>query len=880
MWLFSLLACSSPSFAPRQEAPPLLEPQDHLTGDEGSCGFGAWGRIPIDENTIFVQADAAPDGDGSEAWPFQSLQEGANAAGERGGGLVAVAAGQYTDKLIFGAQHAGVHVVGRCKERVILDGSAWAEGYFLEQALIRATLTSDVSLAGVTIQRAGLGISVVDGGFTIKNSRITQSGGVGFFAYGDTTWVSAEDLQIDDAVPREIEGMGYYGIGMFIQAGAELVASRLTLHDNVRMGIYGLNSTISLDDTVITQTRPAEQGEYRPGIDAPTVDDILGVGIFAVGEAGEMTLSVRNTHVEGNAQGGIFLSHTNATLDNVEIRDTWMDARHPHGGGLLVSDSSTVVANDLTVEDNDYSGIYTILGNSVHAGPSTLTLQSCDVRGTRQAEGSNFSAGVVITNGTLEAHDLWVADNDVIGLGGILSTITLSDSIIEKSSIAHGILNLADIEDGKLSLYEAFIELFGFISYPQFARLEGAWTRYQEAQEAATNIMLTDSDFQSHDLTLRDGDGIVASLSQLHLEQTSISSTTSANGIYLQNSQLYAKDLKIFDLIGGGLRAYDSTLQIQDLTVHNISLPTSDPDVPTSNTECQSRSGQAFEGCGGWGFAVHESKLTLQQAHISATTNLGMVLSSSNASLDHVQVEQVEPHGSYRYGIGVGVIDSTVTATELSVVDNQGVGLYVMADTNVTAHVTCHGCRFSRNGFVNVGQYLIPFRLYQSAIGDPVTPMEQVSDYGLWSVGGDLHMVNTIVYPHAVAGLLLGYIQSNPVTLQGNVFYGVPSAEGNNYPHGTPIFVHDSLHTDSLSVVDNQFLDSEIAIFLHHAAGIFEGNTFSNTDTSLWQQNCLAKGSKSVVDMEDAVICAQPYDHGVVLDYEAWALAFNVQAAE
>jgi hypothetical protein len=48
-------------------------------------------------------------GDGSAASPLGSIQAGADLAGSRGGGLVAIAAGTYVENLELGEAHRGSH---------------------------------------------------------------------------------------------------------------------------------------------------------------------------------------------------------------------------------------------------------------------------------------------------------------------------------------------------------------------------------------------------------------------------------------------------------------------------------------------------------------------------------------------------------------------------------------------------------------------------------------------------------------------------------------------------------------------------------------------------------------------------------------------------
>ena len=87
------------------------------------CGLGRWGNLEVDGNTVFVDVQAEEGGDGSEQAPFTSIQDGLDAVGKAGGGMVAVAAGTYVENLLLSQDHNGVHLAGRCRELVVTDGS-------------------------------------------------------------------------------------------------------------------------------------------------------------------------------------------------------------------------------------------------------------------------------------------------------------------------------------------------------------------------------------------------------------------------------------------------------------------------------------------------------------------------------------------------------------------------------------------------------------------------------------------------------------------------------------------------------------------------------------------------------------------------------------
>ncbi|MDP6935552.1 MAG: hypothetical protein QGG40_21715, partial [Myxococcota bacterium] len=92
-----------------------------------ACGTGTWGDLETDGDTIYVDGSAEEGGDGSKESPFTVIQEGLDAQGEDG--MVAVAAGTYVENLEVTSDHSGVHLAGRCRELVTVDGSRATEAY-------------------------------------------------------------------------------------------------------------------------------------------------------------------------------------------------------------------------------------------------------------------------------------------------------------------------------------------------------------------------------------------------------------------------------------------------------------------------------------------------------------------------------------------------------------------------------------------------------------------------------------------------------------------------------------------------------------------------------------------------------------------------------
>ncbi len=91
----------------------LAIPGEKVCREIVACGDDPYGGAADD--AVFVDASAAPGGDGTRARPFQTIMDGVNAA--KVGATVAIAAGQYREDVIL---DRSVHLRGRCPAKVQL----------------------------------------------------------------------------------------------------------------------------------------------------------------------------------------------------------------------------------------------------------------------------------------------------------------------------------------------------------------------------------------------------------------------------------------------------------------------------------------------------------------------------------------------------------------------------------------------------------------------------------------------------------------------------------------------------------------------------------------------------------------------------------------
>ncbi len=396
----------------------------NLDGDEcvpQGCGVGTWGGLEVDTSTVYVDIAAAAGGDGSEGAPFTSIQAGLNAAGQAGGGMVAVARGSYSENLEIGTDHADVHLAGRCQELVVLDGVQLPT----ETPVIAVGSSgAAATLSGLTISGAGhYGISVSSGRVTLFDITIADSRNVGIFAYQSgimTTTLLAEsctiagtrglgivadrtgtEVTIRDSTIRDTrpDEEGRYGYGAYADDGARLVLEHTFLHGNHVIGLVARDSrtTVIIRDSTIQDTQPDEDGQF-------------GYGAYARNGA---RLMLEHTILHGNHTHGLVArdSDTRVSIRDSTIEDTVPDEDGRYGYGVYAAEGSELLLERTTVDGNKGFGLFAVDSST------TVTLTDSTITNTTAIDDNDTAAGVVILYGAwLQADGLFAAANEGPGL--------------------------------------------------------------------------------------------------------------------------------------------------------------------------------------------------------------------------------------------------------------------------------------------------------------------------------------------------------------------------------------------------------------------------------------------------------------------------------
>jgi len=492
---------STEDTAPTHDTGPVPDTESgcdtgHLDDDgecvPAACGTGRWGSLDTDEGTVYVDIAAAENGDGSEAAPFTSIQEGLDAAGDVDGGMVAVAAGSYPETLELGRGHDGIRLAGRCSELVIIDASV---GSGNTPGIDVSLSSSEVEVSGVTVGGSRyVGVWFGSGTMTIRDSLVVgsedagvvaiQAGinataltmegcqvrgntSVGVVAYDSGTSVILQETAIEDTQPDENGETGY---GAEVWGGASLVAEACAFRRNIAVGVLADDSgtSVILRETAIEDTQPIESGEDGVGLevyDGASLDaegcevrgnsavgllahvsdtsvslqetaiedtrpDVNGRYGYGIEVWGGTSLAMEACEVAGNTGIGLLAydSGTTVALYESVIEDTQPNERADGGHGIQVSEGASLHAEACQVRGSAGTGVA-----AGHSG-TTVTLLETAIEDTRPIENAEAGNGIQVSEGaTLDAEACQVRGNENVGIAVFDSgtTVVLQETAIE-----------------------------------------------------------------------------------------------------------------------------------------------------------------------------------------------------------------------------------------------------------------------------------------------------------------------------------------------------------------------------------------------------------------------------------------------------------------
>ncbi len=417
------LGCPHPDDRPQPEALDCAE-GFHVDGEicvPEACGTGTWGDLLVDEAAIYVDAAAQDGGDGSAEAPLRAIQPALDLAGSRGGGLVAVAAGTYSETLLLGMDHSGVHLAGRCRELVTLDASGGDEN---TPGIRTLAAYGYVKVSGLTISNSiSYGIRALSGTAALVDLRVVGSahGGIGASKLLETptvlsvsgceltdnagsgieVWQPGTTVMLEDTIVRGTlpHGTGGYGDGIHVSDGAALTALRCDIAANTRAGIACLEmgTEVLLVDTSVRDTVQPGSGYYGDGVWVQS-----GAALSAVG-----------CNISGNSEAAFWIEDraTEVSLVDTRIRDTLSSEADGWGNGIFIREGSKLSVEGCELAGNRVEGIFA-------TGSGTeVALTDTTIRGTLPDSSGCFGQGIVLSGGaSLSAVCCELVGNSMAGI--------------------------------------------------------------------------------------------------------------------------------------------------------------------------------------------------------------------------------------------------------------------------------------------------------------------------------------------------------------------------------------------------------------------------------------------------------------------------------
>lgn len=429
-WLASGLPCPEGWRSVREADVGVCDP--YPEGGRASCGAGEAhfpgepGCRPVGDacpsgpfadglpagGVVYVDANAAAGGNGTEAAPYASLSD--VSWGTLGAGaVVALARGSYGGGVVL---EPGVTLVGACAAETVLPGPS---SVLSTPPTVRMTSAGEAAVVrNVTIADAPrLGVLVSDGGsLRLEGVVVERSTGVGV---GLTD--AGSELVARDVVVREVQAQmdDETGVGFAVMPGTRLEATRVIVEDNRLVGLFaqGPDAEVSLADAVVA------------GTESTGLSRLFGRGM---GLQTGVHLVAERVLIASNRTAGIYLAdaETTATLTDVVVRDTApQEADMEMGRGIEAQRGASVTATRLVIARNHARGVLVSSG-------ARAVLSDAVIVETRERV-SNAGAGfglAVQEGGRLEADRVVVARNlevsaSAVGEG---TTLVLRDAIIRE----------------------------------------------------------------------------------------------------------------------------------------------------------------------------------------------------------------------------------------------------------------------------------------------------------------------------------------------------------------------------------------------------------------------------------------------------------------
>ena len=834
-----------------------------------ACGYSNWGDLDTTETTVYVDASAETGGDGSIDAPFDTIQQGADAAGDAGGGLVAVAAGTYAESVLMYIGNDGVHLAGRCPQLVTISGG---DDPYYAAIWVSGTANTSVEVSGLTIRGShGGGIDVLVGELTVSDVDAVDNEMYGVFAGGELSRLVVRDAIIRESRPDNT-GWGGWGVYVYeggtveienseihsnkdvgvllLDSGTEVYLDGVTVHgtfvDNMGLAGYGLyageGARLVLDDSVVEGNTTVGLVAMGPGTSVsisnsqivstlPDGDGDMGIGLFA---EDRVTLDISGSVISGNSSAGIKVSGPDSvvTVSDTQFLDTQNNDSWAAGGhGLDASGGVWLSATSLLFQRNTYAAVE-LTGMDVAATFDDVRIEDTCAHGNQ-----DLGLGVVVRDG---------------------ADLHASSLVIERSTTA-GVLAIGEMTE--VTLVDCEIR----DTYPPSSAVGGYGVQaYSGADLNLTSCLLERNTV--HGMSLIDA-GTRAYLEDVEVRETRSDDHGNAGvGIYIG--------------YGASLEAEGATFEGNEGVGVHVAGPASSAFLGQSLV-----SGTTMTSEQAWGFGVAASAggvLDLVDTTIEDSTSLGAAALGNGST---VILEDVSITGTRRGAVtvagvgGIAMDGGDWEGTNVTVEGTEGPGLLTTGDGSVS----CTACDLVGNGFAGAVGWGGDLEIVDSSIRGVTPDASLGGGVGVFVLPGDtttneLSITGTEIEESTFAAVWFqgeGSCEIQDSTLYGGSGYEV------TYPNGDS----DTLWGDAVVAIDvtspwdgqtglsltgNTVRDGQrCGILLHHSTATLSGNTYLDNPTDLVIQHCDGVDDPTGYDEASTIEWCPAYDHALPpLDFE------------
>lgn len=392
------------------------------------CGEGTFGAIPVEADTLFVDASVAASGDGSRASPFKTIDEALAKVRRGTRPIIAVAAGVYTDAVI----DVDVRLIGRCPTMVEIRGT--------DPVYPAVDVSADAEVRGVAVTGPGSGIVEASGGkLAVSDVWVHAMGkfGMGVQSVGAT---GEHPMTVQNALVEDVKEEGFFAFG-----GAAIVEKSIFRDSGglgVRAELYAKSNTpakLELRRSLVERAHEGAVVSLASKVDVfgTVVRDTLsrasdkraGVGAYAAEypktkARGELNLT--QSFITRSLRAGLYYDNSIGRIDRTVVRDgigMEADGRYGDGGQFLFGANVQIV--DSLFVANRNAGL-------AFAGANG-TVERTIVRDTRPSQTDRLGFGIAAWNASITPSDVTVrtslvskAHDSAISVGGSHMTIEAS----------------------------------------------------------------------------------------------------------------------------------------------------------------------------------------------------------------------------------------------------------------------------------------------------------------------------------------------------------------------------------------------------------------------------------------------------------------------